>query len=88
MSILSIYGPEFAQFLRRGETIDDVREQSARHHEAMEREEGLEEDVVDAKHVEAETKKCGANDVHKDQDRELEGEGQAVLSADRRPSGR
>ena len=47
----------------------------------MKREEGLEEDVVDAKHVEAETKKDGANDVHKDQDRELEGEREFVVEA-------
>ena len=81
MSILSIYGPEFAQFLRRGETIDDVREQSARQHGAMEDEEGLEEDVADAKHVEAENKESGANDVRKDQDRELEGEREFVVAA-------
>ena len=53
----------------------------------MEDEEGLEEDVADAKHVEAENKESGANDVRKDQDRELEGEREFVVAAPEGPPG-
>ena len=60
MSILVIYGPEDAQFLRRGDAVENVREQPERNHEAIEREDGLEEDVVDANHVEADTEERGA----------------------------
>ena len=69
MSILVINGPEDAQFLRRGDAVENVREQPERNHEAIEREDGLEEDVVDANHVEAETKERGA---HQDDVEELE----------------
>ena len=72
MSILVVYGPEDAQFLRRSEAIENGPEQSPRHHVAIEREEGLEEDVVDANH-EAETKERGAHHGRQDQDRELDG---------------
>ena len=83
MSILVVYGPEDAQFLRRSEAIENGPEQSPRHHVAIEREEGLEEDVVDAKHVEAVNKECGANYVRHDQDRKLDGDRELVVAVPR-----
>ena len=47
LRVLGIDGPEDAQFLRRGDAIENVREQPERNHDAIEREEGLEEDVAD-----------------------------------------
>ena len=69
LGVLGVDGPEDAQLLRRRDAVEDVREQPERNHEAIEREEGLEEDVVDANHVEAETKERGA---HQDDVEELE----------------
>ena len=83
LRVLGIDGPEDAQFLRRGDAIENVREQPERNHDAIEREEGLEEDVVYAKHVEAVTKECGANYVRHDQDRKLDGDRELVVAVPR-----
>ena len=73
LGVLGVDGPEHAQFLRRRDAVEDVREQPERNHEAIEREEGLEEDVVDANHVEAETKERGAHHGRQNQYHELDG---------------